>query len=290
MTKLNKTQITFIQKEFLKQQKKAGLLDTPSLSIEKLKKNKIPTKQKSFDAGNLRLKQDLLLSSDYSINLIDKNCSLDGIPLKSYDKLLDKIQKIWLHGDESISYEDMMKLNIFTSLSTIKIGNFKLSAALIGSKFIIDLIDSEKDGYGRWNDSAVNTKRVKKALDEYKLSKKNYKSFKETTLNGDLEKHLRKHFDNCSKSRGNQKGIFDLEIGSMNYVIEIKMASSAKKSSERDRADGQMKRYLSEFKKKENFMMLIAGEKGDLQDHHIRGIKKAAEKDYGVNFYFLEAK
>ena len=107
-------------------------------------------------------------------------------------------------------------------------------------------------------------------------------------MNSELEKHLRNYFDNCNKSKGNLKGIFDLEIGNMNYVIEMKLASSAKKTDQRDRAYGQMKRYLDEFKSK-NFMLFIAGESSDKQDPNIKSLKKAAEKEFGVNFYFLDA-
>ena len=296
MINLNKKQIDFIRKEFIRKTLEEGMIllgvnyNTPKISTELLEKHKISTDQKSFDVGNLRLEQDSLFSTDYSIYLIDKSCNLQGVPLNSDKQLLDKIQKIWSNGENTISFQEMIKLDIYTPLSKIKIDNFRLDSSMsAGPKYSIELIDSKKDGYGRWIDSSINTKRVKEALNEYKLTKKSYIESRETTLNTALEKHLRKYFANCSKSRGGQKGMFDLEIGSMNYLIEIKMARSAKSASERDRCDGQMKRYLSEFKKKESYMLLIAGEKGDLQHHHINGLRNAAEKDYGVNFYFMEA-
>ena len=127
MINLNKKQIDFIRKEFIRKSLEEGMIllgvnyNTPKNSTELLEKHKISTGQKSFDVGNLRLEQDSLFSTDYSIYLIDKSCNLEGVPLNSDKKLLDKIQKIWSNGENTISFQEMIKLDIYTPLSTFKI-------------------------------------------------------------------------------------------------------------------------------------------------------------------------
>ena len=289
----NKKALDLIKKEFIKQKNNFSSSGTLSFSTVEIKseflnKMNIDVSNKSIEIGNLVLKK-LWPSGNFSISLIDKNKDLDGLPLKNHSELLKNLQKMWDQGKEKISFQELQKLNIWTSLSTIKVGNFELYSGLFdGSAFSISLINKEKDAYNRWTNNAVDHKKVVKALNEFKLTKSNYKKTKETSLNAELEKHLRKYFDNCNKSKGNLKGIFDLEIGDLTYVIEIKMADSAKKTDQRDRAYGQMKRYLDEHKSK-NFMLLVAGLSEDKQDHNIKSLKKAAEKEFGINFYFLEA-
>jgi len=286
--KENEAALKLIQKEYINQKKKDSLA-SPEISPDKLKKLKIDTSQKKIPLGNLLLKKDLIFSENFSINLVDKKKDLDGLLLKDHPNLLKRLQKLWDQGEKKIPYEDLWKLNIYTSLSTIKAGNFEIYSGLLsGSNYSISLIDEEKDGYGRWVDSAVDYEKVVKALDAFKLTKSKCKTIKETSLNSELEKHLRTYFDNCNKSKGNLKGIFDLEIGDLTYVIEMKMAVSAKKTDQRDRAYGQMKRYLDEHKSKK-FMLLVAGMSADKQDTNIKSLKKAAEEDFGVKFYFMEA-
>lgn len=286
--KVNQTAMDFVQKEFIKQQQKSSM-STPTVSQDTLKKLRLNTKNKKIEVGNLMLKQDVLLSSDYSINLIDKKRDLNGDPIQDNQKLLARVQKLWDQGEKKITYDEFWKLKIWTPLKTIKIGNFELySSMLSGSHYSISLIDENKDGYGRWVDKAVDHKKVVKVLDAYKFTKNQMRTYKETKLNAELEKHFRQYFDNANKSKGNLKGIFDLEVGNMSYVIELKLSSAAKKTDQRDRAYGQMKRYLDEFKSK-NYMLLIAGDKADKQDDNIKALKKAAEKDFGVNYYFMDA-
>lgn len=288
MAKTNQKALELIQKEFIKQKNKSSLA-TPDIQPETLEKLGIDISKKKIEMGNLVLKKDLWPTNKYSINLLDKKKDLDGIPLNEHVKLLTRIQKLWDQGEKKIPYDDLQKLKIWTPITNIKIGNFELySSILNGNNFTIALIDENKDGYGRWIDKAVDHKKIVKVLDAYKFTKNQLKTYKETTLNAELEKHFRKYFDNANKSKGNLKGIFDLEIGNMSYVIEIKLSSSAKKTGESDRAYGQMKRYLGEFKSK-NYMLLIAGDASDKQDSNIKTLKKAAEKEFGVNFYFMDA-
>jgi len=296
MAKENIEAIKLVQKEFLKVKASNSMdiirqvsMDSPTISPEKLKKFGIDITKKSVKLGNLILKKNMLLSDDYSINLDDKKKDLDGISLQDHPKLLKLAQNKWDRNEKNITYQEFWKLNIYTPLNTIKVGNLELSSGLLdGNNYSISLIDKNKDCHGRWTDKAVDHKNVLKALSSFKLTKSKYKTLKETALNSDIEKHFRTYFDNCNKSKGNLKGLFDLEIGNIKYVIEMKLASSAKKTDQRDRAYGQMKRYLDEFKSK-NFMLLVAGEETDKQDPNIKSLKNAAEKEFGVNFYFLEA-
>lgn len=288
MIKVNQKALELVQKEFIKQKSKYSM-STAYIETEKLKKVRVNTSKKIIELGNLILKKDLWLTDKYSINLADERKDLNGVPIKDHPFLLVRIQKLWDQVEMKISYEDLYKLKIWTPLSIIKVGNFELNTGIFsGSYFGISLIDENKDGYGRWVDNAVEHKKVVKVLEKYKFTKNQMRTLKETNLNAELEKHFRQYFDTANKSKGNLKGIFDLEIGNMSYVIELKLSSAAKKTDQRDRAYGQMKRYLDEFKSK-NYMLLIAGDKADKQNDNIKALKKAAEKEFGVNYYFMEA-
>lgn len=279
----------FIQKEFIRQQKRE-ILANPQISPEKLKELGMDVSKKEIRVGNLILKKDLLFTENYSINLIDKNKDLNGNPLLNHPEILKYVQKLWDKGERRVSFKELQNLKVFTPLTTIKTGNFELSSfsLLVSSNsYSISLIDEEKDGHGRWIDKAVNHKKVVKALESFKYPVSMYRQKNELTLNAAMEKHLRTYFDNCNKSKGKLTGAFDIEIGNMTYVIEIKLASSIKGTGQRDRAYGQMKRYLDEFNSK-NFMLLIAGENADKQDANLKALKKAAESEFKVHFYFLE--
>lgn len=288
MARVNQIALELVQKEFIKQKTKYSM-STAYIEPDKLKKVRVNTSKKIIELGNLILKKDLWLTDKYSINLADERKDLNSVPFKDHPKLLARVQKLWDQAEKKIPYEDLYKLKIWTPLSIIKVGNFELNTGIFSGSYLgISLIDENKDGYGRWIDNAVEHKKVVKVLDEYKFTKNQMRTFKETKLNAELEKHFRQYFDNTNKSKGNLKGIFDLEIGNMSYVIELKLSSAAKKTAQRDRAYGQMKRYLDEFKSK-NYMLLIAGDKADKQNDNIKALKKAAENEFGVNYYFMDA-
>lgn len=280
--------LELVQKEYIKQKTKSSF-SLAYIETDKLKSLGVDISLKRIELGNLILKKDLLSSDKYSINLADKRKDLDCVPLNDHQKLLARVQKLWEQGEKQISFDDLHKLKIWTPLTTIKVGNFQLySSILNGNNYTIFLIDENKDGYGRWINKAVDHKKIVKVLDEFNFTQEQMRTYKETTLNAELEKHFRLFFDNANKSKGNLKGIFDLEIGDMDYVIEIKLSSSAKKTDQRDRAYGQMKRYLDEFNSK-NYMLLIAGDKADKQDYNIKALKKAAEQEFGISYYFMDA-
>ena len=288
MAKVNQIALELVQKEFIKQKSKHSM-STAYIEPDKLKKVRVNTSKKTVELGNLILKKDNWPTDNYSINLVDEKRDLNGMPIKDHPKLLARVQKLWEQAEKKIPYEDLYKLKIWTPLSIIKVGNFELNTGIFsGPYFGISIIDEDKDGYGRWVDNAVEHKKVVKVLDEYKFTKNQMRTLKEPKLNAELEKHFRQYFDNANKSKGNLTGIFDLEIGNMSYVIELKLSLAAKKTGQRDRAYGQMKRYLDEFKSK-NYMLLIAGDKADKQNDNIKALKKAAEKDFGVNYYFMDA-
>lgn len=288
MIKVNQKALELVQKEFIKQKSKYSM-STAYIEPEKLKKVRVNTSKKIIELGNLILKKDNWPTDNYSINLVDEKKDLIGMPIKNHSKLLARVQKLWEQAEKKIPYEDLYKLKIWTPLSPIKVGNFELNTGIFnGNYFGISLIDENKDGYGRWIDNAVEHKKVVKVLGQYKFTKNQMRTLKEPRLNAELEIHFRQYFDNANKSKGNLKGIFDLEIGNMSYVMELKLSSAAKKTDQRDRAYGQMKRYLDEFKSK-NYMLLIAGDKADKQNSNIKALKKAAEKEFGVNYYFMEA-
>jgi hypothetical protein len=83
------------------------------------------------------------------------------------------------------------------------------------------------------------------------------------------------------------RGAFDLDLGKMNFVIEMKLASSLKKTGERDRVSGQTKRYLQDFKKN-NFLMLVFGENADRVDRNVISLETEIKMTLNVTFTFLK--
>ena len=82
---------------------------------------------------------------------------------------------------------------------------------------------------------------------------------------------------------------FDLELRKMNFVIEIKLASSLiKKAGERDRASGLAKRYLQDIKNT-NFLMLVIGENSERAEQRVFSLEDEIKNDYTCYFHFLEA-
>lgn len=294
MARINNKAFDLILSEFLMQKKKS-INETPSVDSEKLKKVRIDISKKKHILYNFVIEK-MLFSSTFEINIIDENKSLDGKFLKGHDELHKLTQKKWNNNVKEIDFNSLYKLNIWTSLTTIKIGNFKLYSSIFNSNsYEISLINEKKDGYGLWVDSVVDHKKIISSLDLYSFSKHKQKDFSENKLNEDLVKHLSKSFSLVTKSKGAAKGLLDIIIGdNFEYVIELKLAKQLIKNDKTDRAIGQMERYLEELSKQKKsnnkkYMILIAGSEKEIRIDNIKRIKSKAKK-LGVNYYYLSSK
>ena len=86
------------------------------------------------------------------------------------------------------------------------------------------------------------------------------------------------------------RGVSDLEIGKMNFLIELKLSSSIiDKSDEHDRTSGQMDRYLEKIEP-QKYLLLIVGLTKDEDDWRIDSLEKKAKNKCKCHFRFLEVK
>ena len=106
-------------------------------------------------------------------------------------------------------------------------------------------------------------------------------------MNKELEDHFRKYFENVKKGGRSLKGDIDLLLGSnYEYGIELKLAKKLLKSSDCDRAVGQIENYTKDFNKS-NFMLIIAGDSEYEYEKNIKRVSAKA-KECNCDYYYLK--
>ena len=199
-----------------------------------------------------------------------------------------KIKSMYQSGLTELSYEELEELSLIPGDDLFIAPNLLLEKQYMFKLYTIRLSDTKKDPDGKLLDEHVDYKSIISALNDFKISKKTLKDSNEITLNKSLERHFRKYFVNAHMSSGKQRSYFDLVIGNMNHVIEIKLARALKSTSQMQKAIGQIGGYKSEIKNN-NLILLVIGEISDTQDKNILHIQNYVEKDLSCKFYFLEA-
>lgn len=260
---------------------------TKGLKTSTVEKLGIETSDKIIEIGNFKLIKDNLFGG-FDLKLIDKGKDLNNNLIENNTKALKHIQDIWKQDILEIHSKELHPFDLNTRIGKMEFGNFKLSQSGLSQSYKIELIDNEKGADGKWMDEFIDYKKVLKVLQKFSLTKINLTKSTETKLNGELEKHFRKYFENANKSSGKIRGLFDLVIGDMNFVIEIKMASSLKNSGQRQRASGQIKQYLEEFGTK-NLMLLVLGTSDMKQDKNINSLEKEVLKDFKCFYHYMTA-
>ncbi|MBI2282033.1 MAG: hypothetical protein HYU68_15260 [Bacteroidetes bacterium] len=285
MAKENTKAIDYIFSEYrIAKMKGNSAIVTP----EKLESFGIDISKDKISIKNLVLKQESFFNKKYTVYIIDKKRNWEGILITDCEDLEEKVLKLYKQEKSRITYDELLQLKIELKDLNYKIGNnFKLTQNLFSSDYNIELVDNKKDGLGRWKSEYVDGKKVSLALDEFKLTKEFYKNNGEPKLNEELGRHLSKYFENVQTQKGNNKGIFDIEIGNGDFVIEIKMASTIKSS--KHGASGQINQYLRNFDPKK-FMLLIAGEKNEEEKPHIQSLINECKKDFKCHWDYLYAK
>lgn len=260
---------------------------TKGLKTSTVKKLGLEMSDKIIEIGNFKLIKDNLFGG-YDLKLIDKGKDLNNNLIEDNTKALTHIQTIWKQDILEINSKELHPFGLNTRIGNMDFGNFKLSQIGISQRYRIELIDKEKGADGKWIDEYIDYKKIIKVLHDFPLTKINLTKSTETKLNGELENHFRKYFENANKSSGKIRGLFDLVIGEMNFVIEIKMASSLKSSGQRQRASGQIKQYLEEFGNK-NLMLLVLGTSDMKQDKNIKSLEKEVLKDFKCFYHYMIA-
>lgn len=258
-----------------------------SIKKSTMEKQGFDTKQDKILIGNFKLDKGFLFG-DYDLALIDKEKDLDNNPISENKLAKAHLQALIRQGITEIHSKELHPFNLNTKLGKMTFENITIYQIGLSQSYRIDFVDKEKGIENKIKDDKIDFKKVLNTLQKFELSKKTLAESTEVQLNKQLEEHFRKYFENAHRSSGNLRGAFDLDLGKMNFVIEMKLASSLKKTGERDRASGQAKRYLQDFKKN-NFLMLVIGENADRADRNVISLETEIKNDYKCYFHFLEA-
>lgn len=186
---------------------------------------------------------------------------------------------MWKQGVTEVTSKELELIFINTRLGIIDLLNFKLKQIGISQNYRISLQDKEKGADGKWMNSSIDLSKVLLVLQEYHLTTENLEASNETKLNGELESHFKKYFENVSKSSGKIRGLFDSVVGEMDFVIEVKLAASLKSSGQRHRASGQIKQYLEEIGSR-NFLLLVIGNEEMKQEKNVKSLEKEVLEDF----------
>ena len=132
----------------------------------------------------------------------------------------------------------------------------------------------------------INTERILDVLKDFTINSKDLSKISELDLNKLLENHFKKYFENIKKGGTSDKGLIDLIVGDLKYGIELKLARELKKTTQADRALGQIDRYMEKFGA--NFMVVIAGNDDDKKEKSVQDLIKKIRSGKGT-YYYLEA-
>jgi len=258
-----------------------------------LEKQGFDVKSDQIIIGNFKLTKGFLFG-DFDIEIIDKNRDLDNNLVSENKAAKSYLQALIRQGITEVSTKELKGFNLNTRLSqmifeNISISKFEYITGISSDTYSISLLNKERGIENKIRGEKIDFKKILHALQSFEITKNDLAEKIETQINKDLEEHFRNYFERVQRSSGNIKGAFDLELGKMNFVIEIKLASSLiKKSGERDRASGQAKRYLQDFKNT-NFLMLVIGEKFQRAEQKVISLEDEIKNDFKCYFHFLEA-
>ena len=245
--------------------------------------------------GNIEISDSFF--GGLEIKIIDSKKDLEGNLLTKNKDLLQKIKNTLSNGSYEINQEELKEYGVFSIDVELVIGNVKLYdqslSNLISSIFssvkyyTIELIDEDRNAGGLWKDDLITKKNVLKVLNSFKIQKDVFDSLLEVPLNKELEDHFRKYFENVKKGGRSLKGDIDLLLGSnYEYGIELKLAKKLLKSSDCDRAVGQIENYTKDFNKS-NFMLIIAGDSEYEYEKNIKRVSAKA-KECNCDYYYLK--
>jgi len=261
--------------------------DEKSISTKELAKLNVDESQANHQFRNIQLKKDFF--GDWSIKVIDELADLDGNTIAENKKLISRLKALWENDKKEVKFSELKDMNIYTSAASLKILNFKLTnnSFLISTGYYdISLIDKNKNIDGHWLDKIISTDKILDVLKDFNIESKDLSNISELDLNKLLETHFKKYFENIKKGGTSDKGLIDLIVGDMIYGIELKLARELKKTTQADRAIGQIDRYMEKFGEK--FMVVIAGNEDDKKEKCVQELIKKIKASKGT-YYYLEA-
>jgi hypothetical protein len=264
------------------------IFSNKKIDEESLQKIGIDTSKKIQEFKNLRITNDFW--SGLNIQLIDELKDVNGIFIEENKKLVSRVKNLYANNINKITNIELAELGLWNPSQIIHLGNLRLknqSDFLFNYDYYdIDLVDKNKNADGLWKDNVITMDRILSALKNFNLDKITLGSIKEVMLTSLLEKHLKNYFETVKKESNSNQGRIDLILGSnQNYGIEVKLARELSKSSNCQKAIGQIELYSKQFKG--NLMLLIAGDKSEKNDKNVSEvIRKSKECD--CTFYFID--
>ncbi len=271
-------QIEFLQECWYKRKFKRQKSTFVNAGIEFFERNDV-------FIGNFKLTESYF--GTYELELIDKSMDLANRPIFENKALFTYLKSMYLQKDYEVEVEELKPYNFNSELTSLQIGNLLLSATNYVDRYKISLVDKEKGIDNKYIDERIDFKKIVKILQKFKLTKKEYDKYNEVKINEMLEAHFRLFCENAHKSSGKLNGYYDLELGNSEFVIEIKLASQMDSKGNKDRASGQIKRYLTEFKKN-TFLLLIIGTDNEKNQKNVIELEKEILNDYKCFYYYLE--
>lgn len=246
-------------------------------------------KLKNLKFRNLEIDENFW--GNYVVKIIDEDRDLDGNEISENKQLLKKLKSLSDNDVDEIELDVLVKMNILTPATRIRVGNFSLKSKesildwnISDDCYKISIFDEEKNIDNLWTDEAITKNRILDVLHDFEFNDEIYKKNSETKLNSLLEKHFKTYFENIKKSSTSNKGLIDLVIGENNdFGIEMKLARELKKTDQCDRAVGQFNRYSEEFE--DEFLIVVFGTLEEKNEKYVKVLRNTTGK---AKYYYKE--
>lgn len=278
-------------------------IDTPTLSLDDMKKLSLDSEVGSYEIGSFVLTKSIhfIWGASFKLEITNNDIDLNGGKTEDNKALLDYLQGEYRRKNFIIKANDLRDFNVNTKRSEIRIGNFKLTESIVGGlnslldgkvekSYDLTIADKRFGADNKIINSKITFKEIQRVMSSFKLKQADYDSNGEVAINKLLETHFQSHFENASRSGGAKKSFYDLIVGdpenNQGFALELKLASSiVKKAGERQRVSGQVKQYVKTLNNT-NLVVVIIGPKADYSSKNIKELEDEIESDFKCYFIY----
>jgi hypothetical protein len=284
-----------------------SFIDTPTISMDDMKKMGLNGESEVYEVGIFRLSKSssFLGGTSFKLELTSNDLDFDGGKTENNSSLLKYLQGEFRRKNLIIKAKDLRDFNVNTRRSELTVGNFKLTESLVGGinsllegkvekSYDLGLADKRYGSDNKIVNSKVTFKEIQRILNGFVISKSDYEINGEVAINKMLESYFQEHFENASRSGGAKKSYYDLIIGdpekNEGFAVELKLASSlVNNAGQRQRASGQVKEYVKNLKNN-NLILMIIGPKDEYSNKNIKSLEEEIESDYNCYFIYHSVK